>query len=260
MTKLFEHIAITGASSGIGAALALHYASPGAMLSLVGRDRERLTEVVDSCEKAGAEVYAALVDVTNREALAAFLLEQDREKPIDLLIANAGISAGTGGVLHGEPADQVQKIFDVNLTGVLNTIDPVLPEMAARGRGQIALMSSLAGFRGWPGAPAYCASKAAVRVYGESLRGALAKTGVGVSVICPGFVESRMTAVNDFPMPFLIDAPQAAKIIARGLAKDRGRISFPLRAAAFVWFVSLLPDRIAQRILKATPPKKAQNI
>ncbi|HBR69241.1 MAG TPA: short-chain dehydrogenase [Rhodospirillaceae bacterium] len=259
MTKFFEHIAITGASSGIGAELARHYAAPGVTLSLVGRDRERLTEVAVFCENAGAAVHAALIDVTDREALAAFLLEQDREKPIDLLIANAGISAGTGGVLHGEPADQVRKIFDVNLTGVLNTINPVLPEMVGRGRGQIALMSSLAGFRGWPGAPAYCASKAAVRVYGESLRGALGKTGVGVSVICPGFVESRMTAVNDFPMPFLMGAPQAAKIIARGLANDRGRISFPLRAAAFVWFISLLPDRIAQKLLKATPPKKAQS-
>ncbi len=259
MTKLFEHIAITGASSGIGAALARHYAAPGVTLSLVGRNRERLTEVADFCEKNGATVHAALVDVTDREALAAFLLEQDREKPIDLLIANAGISAGTGGVLHGEPADQVRKIFDVNLTGVLNTIDPVLPEMVRRGCGQIALMSSLAGFRGWPGAPAYCASKAAARVYGESLRGALARTGVGVSVICPGFVESRMTAVNDFPMPFLIDTPQAAKIISKGLASNRGRISFPLRAAAFVWFLSMLPDRLAQGILKATPPKSVHS-
>ncbi len=259
--KSFEHIVITGASSGIGAALAQFYAGEGKVLSLIGRNEERLQAVTALCEKAGAKVYSALIDVTDREALAGFLLESDQRKPIDLLIANAGISAGTGGVLHGEPADQVRKIFDVNLTGVLNTIEPILSKMMQRGQGQIALMSSLAGFRGWPGAPAYCASKAAVKVYGESLRGSLAAgadTGVGVSVVCPGFVESGITAVNDFPMPFFMSAERAAKIIAKGLEKNKGRICFPLRAYIITWLIAALPDGLAQRILRATPAKSTQ--
>ncbi|GJL85659.1 MAG: short-chain dehydrogenase [Micavibrio sp.] len=228
------------------------------MLSLIARNEGRLQEVVGLCKKEGAIVHTALIDVTDRENLAGFLLEANQRKPIDLLIANAGISTGTGGVLHGEPMDQVRRLFEVNVTGVLNTIEPVLPEMTRRGRGQIALMSSLAGFRGWPGAPAYCASKAAVKVYGESLRGALAGAGVGVSVICPGFVESRITAVNDFPMPFFMSAPRAAEIIAKSLEKNKGRICFPFRAYIVTWLIAALPDGLAQVILKATPAKTAQ--
>jgi len=128
--------------------------------------------------------------------------------------------------------------------------------MIARGRGQIALMSSLAGWRGWPGAPAYCASKAAVKIYGESLRGALSGTGVKVSVICPGFVESQMTAVNDFPMPFLVSAEKAARIIRRGLEKDRSRISFPFPAVFFSWWFAVLPDALVQKLLGKTPSKR----
>lgn len=258
MAKLFEHIVITGASSGIGAALAQAYAGEGVMLSLIARDKQRLTEIAELCEKAGATVYGALIDVTDREAIAAFLQESDQRKPVDLLIVNAGISAGTGGVLHGEPADQARRIFDVNLIGVLNTIEPILPNMIKRGQGQIALMSSLAGFRGWPGAPAYCASKAAVKVYGESLRGALLDAGVGVSVICPGFVKSRITDANDFPMPFLMSAPRAATIISKGLKKNKGRICLPLRAYIIAWLIAALPDVLAQAILRETPKKSAQ--
>jgi NAD(P)-dependent dehydrogenase (short-subunit alcohol dehydrogenase family) len=128
-----------------------------------------------------------------------WLREFQTRYPIDLVIANAGISAGTGGVLSGEPIDQARLVFDTNLMGVLNTIEPVIEPMQGRGHGQIAIISSLAGFVGWPGAPAYCGSKAAARIYGEALRRSLGKSGVGVSVICPGFVESRITAVNDFP-------------------------------------------------------------
>lgn len=252
-------ILITGASSGIGEALALRYAQDGVKLILSGRDAVRLESVASRCREFGADVDAQVINVTNREAMAAWIIAADEAQAIDLVIANAGISAGTGGVLHGEPPEQVRHVFDVNLNGVLNTIEPILPRMMARGFGQVAIMSSLAGFRGFPGAPAYGGSKAAVRVYGEALRGAVRACGVSVNVVCPGFVRSRMTAVNKFPMPFLMDVEKAAKIITKGLARDKSRISFPLPVVFSVWLLALLPDRVSQILLRLTPTKVQEN-
>jgi short-subunit dehydrogenase len=155
----------------------------------------------------------------------------------------------------GESAAQLRRITDVNVTGVINTVAPLLPRLVGRRRGQIALMSSLAGFRGFAGAPAYCASKAWVRVYGESLRTELATQGIGVSVICPGFVRSRMTAVNRFPMPFLMDGERAARIIQRGLAKDRARIAFPWPMASAVWLLATLPAALTDAVIRRLPRK-----
>jgi len=248
-------ILITGASSGIGEALAWHYAAPGVFLGISGRNEERLLSVAEMCRRKGARVDVAVLDVTNRDMMEEWITDADSAHPLDLVIANAGISGGTGGVMNGEPVSQARAIFDVNLTGVLNTIEPVLPRMIERKSGQIALISSLAGFRGFPGAPAYSASKGAVRFYGEALRGALRHTGVKVNVVCPGFVKSRMTDANDFPMPFLLETPAAAAIIARGLQKDRGRIVFPLPLHAGSWLVSILPDWLAQKLLGRLPAK-----
>jgi short-subunit dehydrogenase len=186
--------------------------------------------------------------------MAAQLARWDDAAPIELVIANAGISAGTGGGQESEA--QLRAIADVNVGGVMNTVAPLLPRLIARRRGQIALMSSLAGFRGVAGAPAYCASKAWVRVYGESLRLELAAHAIRVSVICPGFVRSRMTAVNDFPMPFLMDAERAARIIQCGLAANRGRIAFPWPMAAAVWLLNALPARLADALLTGLPRKR----
>lgn len=255
--RKFTHVIITGASSGIGEALALGFARyPGISLGLTGRDSPRLEAVAAQARALGAAVETARINVTDARAMENWLLQRDEILPVDLVIANAGISAGTGGVLYGEKPEQVHRVFDINLTGVLNTIDPLLPRMIERGRGHVALMSSLAGFRGWPGAPAYCASKAAIRVYGEGLRGALASTGVRVSVICPGFVKSRMTDANDFSMPLIVPAEKAAHIIIAGLEKNRGRIAFPLQTYFFSWLLGALPDFIAQKILKSAPAKK----
>lgn len=246
-------IFITGASSGIGEALALSYAAKGIRLLLSGRDAGRLAEVAGRCRDQGADVVTTLVDVTDRVTLGAWITARDAEVPVDLVIANAGISAGTGGGVETEA--QARAIFATNLDGVLNSIHPLIPAMVVRGRGQIALMSSLASFRGMAGAAAYCGSKAAVRVYGEALRGDLARHGVDVSVICPGFVVSRMTAVNRFPMPFLMDADRAAGIIRRGLAVGKGRVAFPFPTYAVSWLLGVLPPGLVDMILARAPRK-----
>ncbi|GAB4391955.1 MAG: SDR family NAD(P)-dependent oxidoreductase [Kiloniellaceae bacterium] len=248
-------IVITGGSSGIGEALARDYAAPGVFLALSGRNAERLEQVAEACRAAGAEVATAVLDVCDRAALAAWLAELDRAHPLDLVIANAGISAGTGS--FGETARQTRDIFAVNTDGVINTALAAAELMRPRRRGQIALMASLAAFRGFPGAPAYCASKAAVRVWGEALRGTYHAEGLKVSVICPGYVKSRMTAVNDFPMPLLMEAPRAARIIRRGLAADKARIVFPRRLFAVVWLLSLLPPAWTDPLLRRLPEKPA---
>jgi len=248
-----RRILITGASSGLGAALAEAYAAPGVTLLLSARRPHKLDAVAQRCRARGAAVRTTVLDVTDRDATEAWVLESDSVAPIDLVIANAGISAGTGS--GEEPTEQARDVFAVNLVGVLNTVQPLLPAMRQRGHGQIALMASLAGFRGFPGAPAYCASKAAVKVWGESLRGWLASDGVRVSVICPGYVRTPMTAVNRFPMPFLMDADRAARIIRRGLNRNKGRIAFPWPMALGGWLAGALPDGVTDRLTRRLPRK-----
>ncbi len=253
-----KSILITGASSGLGQGLAFHYAGPDIFLALSGRDETRLCAVSAACRAKGAIVEEAVLDTTDRDGMQSWITTIDAAHPLDLVIANAGISGGTGGVLNGEPMDQARRIFDVNLGGVINTIAPVMPRMVARKSGQIALVSSLAGFRGYPSAPAYSASKGAVRFYGEALRGAMAASGVRVNVICPGFIKSRITDANDFHMPMLMSADKAAFIIANGLARNKGRIAFPLPMHLAAWFISILPDAVAQKILGRLPAKSQQ--
>ncbi|MGE5547044.1 MAG: SDR family NAD(P)-dependent oxidoreductase [Solirubrobacterales bacterium] len=246
-------ILITGASSGLGEALALAYARPGTTLFLSGRDAGRLEAAAAACRQRGADARPRVLCVTDRADMEAWIAECDAVRPLDLVIANAGISAGTGG--GGETAEQARAIFAVNVDGVKNTVWPAIAAMRRRRSGRIAIMSSLASFRGFPGAPAYCASKAAVRVWGEGLRGWLSREGITVSVICPGFVRSRMTAVNDFPMPFLMDADQAARIMVAGIAAGRGRIAFPRRLYALSWLAACLPDTVSDWIGRKLPSK-----
>lgn len=248
-----RHILITGASSGLGAALAEAYAGPDVRLSLAGRDAARLAAVGATCSALGAQTETSVFDVTEAQATADWVREADRAAPLDLLIANAGISAGTGG--GGETATQARQIFAVNLDGVANTVLPAMELMQPRGRGQIAIISSIAGFIGFPGAPAYCASKAAVRVWGESLRGDLAGSGLRVSVVCPGFIRTPMTDRNPFPMPFLMGPEKAAGIIVSRLARNHARISFPWPLYAAVRTLGALPPGLRDRLLRGAPRK-----
>ncbi len=248
-----QSILITGASSGIGEALALAYAVPGVRLALSGRHRSRLDAVVEKCRHQGAIAEGRTINVTDCDAMQGWIQSVEHAGPLDLVIANAGISAGTSG--GGEAERQVRLIFDTNLTGTLNTVLPAIEAMRTRRRGQIAVMSSAAGFRGFPGAPSYSASKAAVRIYGEALRGMLDQDGISVSVICPGFVRSRITAANRFRMPFLMDADRAAAIIRRGLAKNKSRIAFPWPTYFASWLTGALPPGLTDVFFRKLPEK-----
>lgn len=232
-------ILITGASSGLGTALAKAYAAPGVRLVLFGRDSARLAAVAGEVRARGAAAETVAVDVTDRAAMAAAVTAADEAGPLDLVIANAGV--GPGGAEGVDAAAKGRRILAVNLDGVLNTVDPIRPRMAARGAGQIALMSSLASFRGFPGMGPYTASKAAVRIYGEALRVELRPRGVRVSVICPGFVRTPMTDDAKFPMPMLMEVDAAAAAIRRGLQRDRPQIAFPWPIHIGTRFLAALP-------------------
>ncbi len=243
-------ILITGASSGIGQALAEGYAAPGVFLALSGRDPARLNSVAATCRERGAQVEPAVVDVADRDAMERWLGAIDDRQPLDLVVANAGIP------LADDSDDAVHVLFAVNVGGILNTVLPIIPRFKRRGRGQIAVMSSLAGLRGLPSTPAYSASKNAVRAWGEALRGRLAADGIRVTVICPGFVESRITARNRFPMPFLITADKAARIVIRGLARDKARIAFPWPMAMSAGLIAILPPALGDWLLTRLPFKE----
>jgi short-subunit dehydrogenase len=261
-------ILITGASSGLGAVLAAAYARPGAALWLSGRNRTRLESIATNCRAKGATVETVVLDVTAKEDMAHWISDCDAARPLDLVIANAGISAGTGGIVKDggvEMPGQAQRIFAINVDGVFNTVEPTIPLMRRHtprsgvapfaARGQIAIMSSLAGFRGFPGAPSYSASKAAVKAWGEALRPILARDGISVSIICPGFVTTPMTATNGYRMPFLMPAEKAAAIMKRGIDCGRARIAYPGPMHFAAWLLSALPQTIGDRILRNTPSK-----
>ena len=248
-------ILITGASSGIGEALARRYAGSGVSLFLSGRDALRLEAVGAACTASGAAVSTKIIDVGDQQAMADWIADIDQATALDLVIANAGISGGTGGNgLRGLDA-ATREIFRINVDGVFNTVHPTLTAMRGRRTGQIAIVSSVAGFVGMPSSPGYSASKAAVRSYGEALRGRYARDGVEVSVICPGFVESRITAANKFHMPFLMPVDKAARIIVRGLARNQGRIAFPWPTYAMIRLAAMLPVFIVEKLFSRLPDK-----
>jgi short-subunit dehydrogenase len=248
--KQFGSIVITGASSGIGEALALDYAAPGIALALNGRDDSRLQAVANACRAKGATVDAQAIAVEDRTSLADWLLAFDDAHPVDLLIANAGISIDKDNSSLDD-FSTIRTTMAVNFDGVLNTVEPLIGRLMQRRRGQIAVVSSLAGFIGLPYSASYNASKAAVRVWGESIRYVLKKDGVGVTVICPGFVTTRLTANAPFPMPFLMDTKKASSIIRRGLARNKARIAFPTPTKAAVWFGTILPGGWTARLMGA---------
>ncbi|MGR4000438.1 MAG: SDR family NAD(P)-dependent oxidoreductase [Alphaproteobacteria bacterium] len=246
-------ILITGASSGLGKALALAYAEAGVHLWLSGRDMKRLETVAKACKARGAEVSVAKVDVTNETEVREWI--NSVRGTLSLVFANAGISAG--GSKDGlEPFTQSEAVFRTNIDGVRYTVEGAVEVMRKQRHGQIAIISSLAGFRGLPGSASYSASKAAVRVWGEALRGSLARVGIQLSVICPGYITTPMTDKNEYRMPFLMSAEKATAIIQRGLKRNKARIIFPFGMWFVVWLLSIVPPGWTDPIFTRIPEKK----
>lgn len=244
-----SRILITGASGAIGGALAEEYAASGASLLLHGRDEARLQEVAGRCRDRGAEVETHSVDVRDRPALRAWVARAAEARPIDLAFVNAGVNQPIDPQLHAEPWAGAEALIEINVLGAIATVDALLPSMRAQGRGQIALMSSLAAYHGLPITPSYSASKAALKAYGEGMRGLLARDGIGVTVIMPGFVESAMERTFPGPKPFLWPAARAARVIRRRLQGNPARISFPFPLDFGSWLTAVLPAAVAQRLI-----------
>ncbi len=243
-------ILITGASSGLGAGLARAYAAPGVTLSLVGRDPARLAASASACEAAGANVVTGRFDVGEPAPLGAWLAERDRAAPLDLVIACAGVSAGTGA--GGQPEGLALATMQVraNLLGTINTIEPLLPAFIRRGRGQIAVVASTAALRGLPYSPAYSASKAGIRAYGEALRALLGPQGIAVSVIVPGFFDTPMTDRWHGPTPLMVPLDRMVRVIRKGIDARRRRIVFPRLLALGTQAADLMPAALGDRIMR----------
>lgn len=216
-------ILITGASSGIGRALAVEWAAPGVTLCLAARDAGRLAEVRALCSERGAEVFAEQADVTDAAAMASIIARAEERRPLDVVVANAGVSASSLVLTLGsrELQQVAAPMLATNVQGVWNTLLPALPGMRARRRGQLVIVSSAASFTPLPGSLSYHATKMAARGIGEGLRAVLAREGVGVTVLCPGLVQSGMTAGEKGCM----DAEAAARVFRDGVERNVGVVT-----------------------------------
>lgn len=243
-------VVITGASSGIGQALARLYARPGATLGLLGRNRDRLTATAEQCRNLGAEVRSAPIDVRERAAMTDWLGAFDRVAPVDLVVANAGVMEGTASGQSIEAAEPAYALMQTNVLGVMNTVQPLIPAMISRGRGQIAILSSIAGFIPLPDAPSYSASKAAITNYGLALRALLRPNGVGVSVFCLGYVDTPMLQREQGAKPFKMTVDKAAALIAHGIEKNKALVIAPRFFGYLTWLGGLLPDGIRRHTMK----------
>jgi short-subunit dehydrogenase len=241
---------ITGASSGLGAALATAYAGPQLQLGLLGRNHRRLAETAHACQERGALASIATIDVADAAGMARWLWEFDREHAIDLVIANAGTSAGPDPGQPSEGTDLAAAQVRVNLVGAINTIEPLLPAFYSRKRGRIVVVASIAAYRGLPYSPGYCASKAGLRAYAEALRPRLEPYGVGVTTVCPGFFASPMTDRFEGPTPFCLSTEHAAQIVKRGVDRGRRRIAFPWPLVFGLRFCDVAPAILGDMILR----------
>lgn len=248
---------VTGASSGLGAALARHYATAGATLGLVARREAELARLAETLAPATVASYTA--DVRDAEAMARAGADfVARYGPPDLVIANAGISRGML-TTHAEDLPAFRAILETNVLGLAHTFHPFVAPMCAARAGALVGIASVAGFRGLPGSAAYCASKSAAITYLESLRVELRRHGVAVLTICPGFIATPLTARNPYRMPFLMQADDAARRIARAIAQRRRFCVVPLGMAVFARLLRALPRPLYDRVVQNRGRKPRDN-
>jgi NAD(P)-dependent dehydrogenase (short-subunit alcohol dehydrogenase family) len=244
---------LTGASSGLGAALARRYAVRGATLGLFARRLDVLQQLATAVSPAACSVYAG--DVRDAPCLRAAALDfVARYGPPDIVVANAGISIGTM-TEHEDDNEAFRAVLDTNVLGMVHTFQPFLPALVAEKRGKLAGVASVAGFRGLPGSGAYSASKAAVISYLESLRVELADSGVEVLTLCPGYIATPMTERNPYPMPFLLSADKAARLVERAIDRGRRFYVFPWQMAWVGRILRAMPRPIYD-VLFAKAPRK----
>ena len=247
-----QRVIITGASSGIGTALARHYAQRGAVLGLVARREAVLAQLAAQLPSHTLIYPADVRDAAALQAVAADFIA--RHGCPDIVIANAGISIGT---LTEFTADTLafQEVIDINVMGMVKTFQPFLAAMRAAGRGALVGIASVAGYRGLPGAGAYSASKAAAISYLESLRLELAPSGIKVITICPGYIATPMTAHNPYPMPFLLSADAAARKIAALIERGQTFAVIPWQMAIVARVLRGLPNWLYDRLFGNAPRK-----
>jgi short-subunit dehydrogenase len=253
MSKPLNHyrsIAITGASSGLGRALAIAYAQPGATLQLTGRDAARLAEAAATCRKLGALVVETLADVTDRAAMEAWIAQAGA---LDLVIANAGISTGPGSA-NAESPKAIRAVLATNIDGALNTALPAIAAMTQQplgpngNRGRVAIVGSIAGLIALPTSPTYSAAKAALDFWVSASAPNLARDGIALTVVRPGFIRTPLTARNPYKMPGIIDADQAAAKILAGLAAGKTHITFPFWLSVFARIGNLMPKSMFNNV------------
>ncbi|MDI4636229.1 MULTISPECIES: SDR family NAD(P)-dependent oxidoreductase [Halomonadaceae] len=244
-----HRVLITGATGAIGAALARTYAAPGTQLILHGRRQDILQDIAQQCRAQGAEVRTHEIDLCNEQTLFSWLEGLCDPTPPDLVIANAGMNTDIGEHGEGESWEAVSDLLDINLKVPMAMLNHLGKRMRVRGSGQLVVMSSLAAYHGLALTPSYSASKAGIKAYGEALRGWLATSGVGVTVVMPGYVSSKMCHDMPGPKPFLWQPARAARCIARGIERNQARISFPFPLNLGCWWLAVLPAGISQRVL-----------
>lgn len=240
-------VLVTGASSGIGHALALELGRRGARVGLLARREEALIALAGEIERAGGRALALKADVRDAEEVKrAAGRVREQWGHVDVLVANAGMSTTTAGTDLN--AGEAGEVITINVIGVVNSVAAVLPQMIERGEGHLVAISSLAAFRGLPKSAAYSASKAAVSTFFESLRVDLVGSGVDVTIIHPGFIRTPMTAGRKKKLPFLLEVEEAVRLILRAVERRARTYAFPWQLAGIVRLLRHAPNVLYDRI------------